>query len=455
MYICLSSNPFRTKNRFARSMKGKIWIFKAVFTFGVLLFVFLISNAQDSGSFIQVDYNKDNKPSATDYRRISPSSPEPDSSLFSTPILHQFGIEIRPAYVLPTNPFFEEENNTWDPIKASFSTHLKYSFRFFPNTYTDKIYGAAYQGIGLAHYNFGNAEELGNPYMFYLFQGARISQISPTLSLNYEWNFGLSFGWKPYDYEENPNNGVIGSKANAYINTNFYFSWILSPRLNFNTGISLTHFSNGNTKFPNSGLNTVGAKAGLVYNFSRKSNTTIPSSQPLIPTFRKHISYDLVMFGSWRRTGVDFMDMKIASPEAYPVLGFSFAPMYNYGYKLRLGMAFDGAYDGSSGVYTQNYIAGPDQKFFKPPFNQQLALGLSARIEYVMPYFTVGLGLGKNVLYSKRDLRYYYQILALKVEVTRSSFVHIGYCLKDFHEPNFLMLGFGFRINNKYPTFYR
>lgn len=161
------------------------------------------------------------------------------------------------------------------------------------------------------------------------------------------------------------------------------------------------------------------------------------------------------MFGSWRRTGVDFMDMQVASPEAYPVLGFSFAPMYNYGYKLRLGAALDGVYDGSANVYTKDYIAGTEQQFFKPTVNKQLALGLSARVEYVMPYFTVGLGMGKNVLYSKGDLRYFYQILALKVEVTRSSFVHIGYSLKDFHEPNFLLLGVGFRINNKYPTFYR
>jgi hypothetical protein len=97
----------------------------------------------------------------------------------------------------------------------------------------------------------------------------------------------------------------------------------------------------------------------------------------------------------------------------------------------------------------------PRQVFYKPPLNQQLALGLSVRAEYVMPYFTVGLGVGKNALYGKGDLKAYYQVIALKTEITRNSFVHIGYSVKDFHLPNFLMLGLGYRFNNKYPSFYR
>ncbi len=436
-------------------MEGNKYFLKLVFTWGLSLFVFLFSGAQDSGLFSSPANNHHTSVFHSTVPGKSSSAPALDSSLFSTPLLHRLEVEIRPGYILPTNPFLKGENNSGDPIRSSFSQHLKYSFRFYPNTYTDKIYGAAYQGIGLAHYHLGQAEELGSPFMFYLFQGARISQINPRLSLNYEWNFGLSFGWKPYDFEFNPNNTVIGSKSNAYINTNFYFSWMLSRKLDFNAGVALTHFSNGNTKFPNAGLNTVGMKAGLGYNFNRKNNSLTPSSQLSIPDFPRHISYDLVLFGSWRRTGVDFMDAQVASPEAYPVLGFCFAPMYNYGYKLRLGISLDGFYDGSANVYTQDYIAGTEQQFFKPPLNEQLALGLSGRVEYVMPYFTVGLGLGKNVLCSEGDMQALYQILALKVEITRSSFVHIGYSLQDFHTPNFLMLGLGFRLNNQYPTFYR
>lgn len=91
------------------------------------------------------------------------------------------------------------------------------------------------------------------------------------------------------------------------------------------------------------------------------------------------------------------------------------------------------------------------QEFYKPPLHQQLALGISGRAEYVMPYFTIGIGVGGNVLHGKGDLKAFYQILALKIAVTRSSFVHVGYSIHDFSTPNFLMLGVGYRFNNKYP----
>lgn len=72
----------------------------------------------------------------------------------------------------------------------------------------------------LGFYNFGESRQLGNPVAFYLFQGL-VSLVWSWLSLHYEWNFGLSAGWKPYDSYYNSYNTMIGSKVNAYINANF------------------------------------------------------------------------------------------------------------------------------------------------------------------------------------------------------------------------------------------
>ncbi len=376
-----------------------------------------------------------------------------DSFFFSRRLFHRVGLEIRPDYIFPTNSFLKGENAYWEPIDNCLSTHLKYSFQFHPNTMGGRIFREAYQGVGLAWYTFGEREQLGNPLALYLFQGARISRFNQRLSLNYEWNFGLSFGWKPYDYYDNNYNVMIGSKVNAYINMDLYLSWMLSRQFDLNGGITLSHFSNGNTKFPNAGLNTTGLSLGVTYNFNREDFAGInPLYQPRIPVFPRHISYDLVLFGSWRRKGVIAGDKMVASPVAYMVTGFNFAPMYNFGYKFRAGMSVDGVYDGSANVYTEDYIMGTRQEFFKPSISKQLALGISGRAEYVMPYFTVGVGMGVNILHRGGDLKSFYQLMALKVELSRRSFIHIGYNIKDFHEPNFLMLGFGFRFNNKSPS---
>ena len=157
------------------------------------------------------------------------------------PFIHRLGIEARPQYVFPTNPFLQGENERWKPIRSSFAAHLKYSFKYRPNTCADRIYGGAYQGFGLAFTTFGDKKQLGDPMTFYVFQGARIARFHPRLSLNYEWNFGISAGWQPYDNDYNSYNGAVGSRVNAYLNAGIYLNWSLSRYFDFIIGGDFTH----------------------------------------------------------------------------------------------------------------------------------------------------------------------------------------------------------------------
>ena len=84
----------------------------------------------------------------------------------------------------------------------------------------------------------------------------------------------------------------------------------------------------------------------------------------------------------------------------------------------------------------------------KAPLHEQIGIGLSARGEFTMPFFSINIGVGHNLFYNKGDLKGLYQILALKVSVTRNLFLHVGYQLHKFHNPNNLMLGVGYRFHN-------
>ena len=370
--------------------------------------------------------------------------------------VHGLRVEGRPEYIFPTSSFLKGENAEGRIIRGAFSTHVKYLFRYCPGSIDERIYGDVYQGVGLGFYNFGESRQLGNPVAFYLFQGARISSLAPWLSLYYEWNFGLSAGWKPYDSYYNSYNTMIGSKVNAYINANFYLRWRLSPRVSLLSGLTVSHFSNGNTKIPNAGLNTIGGNIGLECNFYRKDDlkSLERKNALLAQPFRRHFTYDFVFFGSWHDRLVKTSDGFSPSPEAYPVFGFNFTPMYNLNYKLRLGVSLDGTFDGGANLYTEGDVYGKVDKsdIVRPPLGDQFALGLSGRAESVMPFFVVGVGIGANVI-GKNDLNMFYQLLTLKIALSRAVFLHVGYRLQNFNEPNFLMLGIGFRFNGKYTAF--
>ncbi len=387
----------------------------------------------------------------------------PDSTLHHSPrkVIHRAGVEVRPAWVVGDG-LRGVRYGIWSPEGKAFSTHLKYSFQFHPNTLAGRTYAGAYQGVGVSWNAFEESAVLGAPMSFYLFQGAHIARISPRWSFDYEWNFGLSAPWNQFDQNKNNVNWVIGSKVNAYINTSFFFNYMISPQLSAAAGLTLTHFSNGNTKFPNAGLNAIGANIGLTYNFNRDKDTFLPRGyRSGIPRFPRHMSYDVVFFGSWRKRGLLINDEPHILPDAYPVLGFSIAPMYNFNHNLRIGAAVDGFWDSSANLILEDYVIDADGsgqtelQLSNPGFKRQIALGLSGRVEFAMPYFTIGLGVGANVLHRGGDMKSVYQILSLKVELLRNSFVHIGYSLHNFREPNFLMLGLGFRLNNKSPELYR
>lgn len=50
------------------------------------------------------------------------------------------------------------------------------------------------------------------------------------------------------------------------------------------------------------------------------------------------------------------------------------------------------------------------------------------------------------MLYKGKDTKGFYQILALKTFLTRNLFLHTGYQLSKFKDPNNLMLGLGWRF---------
>lgn len=365
---------------------------------------------------------------------------------------HFVGLDIRPSYVFPTHDFFKGMNNNGKKINSTFSGHLKYGFKFSPDSKMGKLYPYAIQGIGVGYNTFYNSKEIGNPIAVYVFQTSRIATVSPKLSVDYEWNFGASFGWKKYDVENNPNNMVVGSKINAYINLGFFLNWQVAANTNLKAGIGITHYSNGNTNYPNAGVNTIGASVGITRSFGGGSNNGTPG-KIYRPLFDRYISYDLIVYGATRKKGVfPENNSPLLVPGSFGILGLNFNPLYNISRYFRAGLSLDIQYDESANIgkhIANEFIPSTpeDLKFFRPPFKEQFSTGLSVRAEIVMPIFSINLGIGKNFICKGSDTNSFYQTFVLKTSITKNIFLHTGYQLYRFKDPNNLMLGIGYRFN--------
>lgn len=366
---------------------------------------------------------------------------------------HMIGIDFRPSYVFPTHEFFKGANNTGKRINSSFAGHLKYGFKFSPDSELGRLYPYAIQGIGISYNTFFNSKEIGNPLAVYVFQTSRIATISPKLSFDYEWNFGASFGWKKFDEENNPNNTVVGSKINAYINLGFLLNWQIAANTNLKAGIGITHYSNGNTNYPNSGVNTLGASIGITRSFGGEKNEKETLNKLINPKFERYISYDLIVYGATRKRGVfpENHDPLLA-PGSFGIIGLNFNPLYNFSRYFRAGLSLDMQYDESANI--GRHIANDEipstpenLKFFRPSFLEQFSTGISVRAEIVMPIFSINLGIGKNFICKGSDTNSFYQTFVLKTNITKNIFLHTGYQLYRFKDPNNLMLGIGYRFN--------
>ncbi len=311
-------------------------------------------------------------------------------------IVHKIGLDIRPAYVGQTSKFMRNHDDEDHlNLHKDISFHLKYGFQPNPESDQAQLYPYAYQGIGVAYNAFDAQHEIGHPWAIYAFQSSRIATLSSKLSFDYEWNFGASFGWHPYQQESNSKNKIVGSKINAYINVSFFLNAKLSNYCNFLAGIDLSHFSNGNTHLPNSGINTIGGRVGLIYTLNPQTDKSPQKYHKQIKelataSFGSRICYDIILYGATRTKGVYIGKDPYIFPGQFGILGININPMYKLNRFFKIGFSIDCQYDESANIYTKEttYNGDTEPQFYRPPLRKQIGTGLSLRGEFTMPFFT-------------------------------------------------------------------
>lgn len=358
------------------------------------------------------------------------------------------GAEVSGAFIPRTNPFLKGDNYTGRQVGSAVTGTLRTDFSFNPDSRWGRLYRGVYQGLGVDLRSFMVDGLLGTPASVYVYQGAPFLWLGDRLSLGYEWKFGAAMGWRHYDKELYTENTAVSTSVTAHMGLGIRLRYRIASCWLMSLGVDASHFSNGNTSWPNGGVNTVGASLGIAYVINSDRNPVHGIDSALeSEADRGNWFYDIIAYGAWRRRAIEILGEPELCPGKFGVVGLQFAPMRQLNRWFAAGASVTAQWDESAGLapYWVEDTHEERLKFYRPPFGRQISAGLSAHAELSMPIFSVNIGLGYDFI-NPRGNKAFFQSLTLKTFVTRHIFINTGYRLGRFQDPQNLMLGIGVRL---------
>ena len=329
-------------------------------------------------------------------------------------------------------PFILTPNEEGYTYENTMAFNLEYGWQTSGDSEWEGICNYPRFGIGIQKFIFLHRDELGNPVSFYGFYNGNFIR-----KKRFQWlhqlGAGLAFGFNLYDPTVTPPNDLIGSKVNAYIEAGTSFSFLIGDRLSLEPGIRLTHFSNGNTRKPQKGLNIFAYQMGVRYNLAKapKEYTLYDKSKC------RHRHEILASIGVGERQ-VDFTEEDNSRPPLTYGLKYLMSNLtlgYNYEvrHQLKVGGGFDVFYDGTNGAeavmnngeYEKNDIS----------FGEKMGVFGYIGIEAVMDRLSIGINASYILLQQRFDISSpkFQQRLGLKYHVWNNVFVGIDILAYEFH----------------------
>lgn len=372
------------------------------------------------------------------------------SDTVSPGIRWHLGMEATASGVPSTNRFLRGDNPSRKTVDASLESDFKAGFSFSPQSREGFLYPGLYQGVGLGLNTFFNSRALGTPGTAFAYQGAPIVHFRDKIWLGYEWQFGVAFGWRPDTEQKANNQAPVGTRVTALMGLGLRLNYDLDSRVRLFAGASARHYSNGNTAWPNKGINTIGATLGVEYMLTspKEDRCPCPDADALKSETDKHRwEWDVMAYGAWRKRALVLKQDPLVVPGKFGIAGIRFEAMRSLCRYVAVGPAIEGQWDEGADL-KRHWISGSNGenvKFTRPSFGKQLSLGASAHAELTMPIFTIDAGVGYDFLKPKGDGRFY-QSLTLKTYIMRNIYLNVGYRLGRFRDPQNLMLGVGVRL---------
>jgi hypothetical protein len=162
----------------------------------------------------------------------------------------------------------------------------------------ERVYKNPEKGLGLYVAYLGDPKQLGYAMGLFPFVNFPLNP-GRKFKLYVRAGNGLGLITNPYERLKNHKNNINGSYLNEFIFLRLNSVFCISKGLRMETGVGLTHLSNGNWAQPNLGINIVTLNAALAMHDYHKSNYKYNPSLDSIPArFNQKIFYSVIGSGS-------------------------------------------------------------------------------------------------------------------------------------------------------------
>ena len=219
-------------------------------------------------------------------------------------------------------------------------------------------------------------------------------------SANYRLNLGLAYLNEIFNVDENNFNTAIGSHLNMYFRLGLTTSYRITNKLDATLGLGMTHFSNGNLRSPNLGINIVSANLGVLYKFNESEIELNKHDKHLSPDTKK-MEYTL-FFSGGARTITDYIN------DYYFMSTCNLNVERYVNKKRKVGGGLDIFYDG-----TRTSDEEQDQVF-----KNLVQLGLHLSSDIIYNRFSLSFQAGYYLYKKNEELWNIYNRLALKYKIT-------------------------------------
>ncbi|MES2748182.1 MAG: acyloxyacyl hydrolase [Bacteroidota bacterium] len=272
--------------------------------------------------------------------------------------------------VLPHTPDLYHLTGHPEAVMFSFSRQT-HGAKEWHSAYNFPDYGGYFLYQNFNNTYLGESYAVGMHYNFYFLNR----------NLQFKLAQGFAYVTNPYDKENNSKNKALGTSI--VDNTNIGLSYKkenLFHKFGVQAGVLFTHYSNGRTKSPNSGINTYLLSLGINYDVDGDVKN-VPDTIYKKKDFREPLRYNIVL-----RSGVN----------ESPVIGSGQYPFYHIGFYVDKRVGRKSAIQLGSELFLT--------EFFKDYIRYRATAYPEENIDPTTDYKRVGLFIGHELFVNRISL---------------------------------------------------